>query len=166
MKLRSTFLLTLAATAVLPGAAPAQVKLQPIPNVEWTFGEYWACFGNTGVDTVAKQFVEEDQARMADAGLPADKKHLVDDWSVLILNEQIIAAHVYSAKQCELRKAGEEFDTDCPLGNMSRSAAVKVVGADKPDFWFQPSSQHSALKKKQKARLNNLGLVLQDACGP
>ncbi|MBO9433695.1 hypothetical protein J7394_05730 [Ruegeria sp. R13_0] len=166
MKLRSTLILTIAAAAVLSGAASAQVKLRPTPNVDWPFGEYRVCFGNTGVNNVAKQFVEEDQARMADAGQPADKQYLVNNWSVVILNEQIIAAHEYTAKQCELRKAGEGFDTDCPLGNMSRSAAVKAVGADKPEFWNQPSSQHAELKKEQKARLNNLGPVLAEACGP
>lgn len=166
MKFRTTFTLTIAVAAVLTGAASAQVKLRPTPNVDWPFGEYRVCFGNTGINNVAKQFVDEDQARMADAGQPADKQYLVNNWSVAILNEQIIAAHEYTAEQCRLRKAGEEFDTECPLGNMSRTAAMNVVGADKPEFWSQPSSQKADLKKEQKARLNNLGPVLQEACGP
>ena len=166
MKFRTTFTLTIAATAVLSVAASAQVKLRPTPNVEWPFGDYRTCLGYTGVNEFSKQFVADDQERMAEAGQPADKQYLVTNWSVMILNEQIIAAHEYTVEQCQLRKAGDEFNSECPLGNMSRTSAMELVGADKPKFWNQSSSQHSKLKKEQKVRLNNLGPSLAEACGP
>ncbi|WP_282170917.1 hypothetical protein [Ruegeria atlantica] len=166
MKLRTTFTLTIAAAAIFAGAASAQVKLRPTPNVDWPFGDYRTCLGYTGVNEFSKQYVADDQERMAEAGQPADKQYLVTNWSVVILNEQIIAAHEYTVEQCKLRKAGDEYNSECPLGNMSRTSAMELVSADNAEFWNQPSSQHSTLKKEQKVRLNNLGPSLAEACGP
>ncbi|WP_170766316.1 hypothetical protein [Ruegeria lacuscaerulensis] len=166
MKLRSTLILTIAAAAIISGAASAQVKLRPSPKVGMPFGEYRKCLGYSGAREYGRQFVKDDQARMAEAGQSADKQPLVTNWSVVILNEQVIAAHEATIEQCNLRKSGETFSTECPLGGLSREDAAQKVGADQDEFWTQPSDNLAALKKEQRTRLEALRPAIEEACGP
>ena len=88
------------------------------------------------------------------------------NWSVVILNEQVIAAHEATIEQCNLRKSGETFSTECPLGGLSREDAAQKVGADQDEFWTQPSDNLAALKKEQRTRLEALRPAIEEACGP
>ena len=166
MKSRTTFaLITLTAT-LLASSASAEARLPFPPNVDWTFGEYRTCLGYSGVRAFKKPLKEYGVEQLANAGQGADQQYVVGNWTDAILNEQVIAAHEFAIEQCRLRKADEAFSTECPLGNLSREAAIELVGANQDDFWSKPSSELKSLKETQQDRLEALRPVIEEACGP
>ncbi len=166
MKIRFAISASLIATTVLATTALAEVSYFFEPEVDWTFGEYRACLGYSGVRAFKKPLKEYGVEQLENAGQGADKQYVVGNWTDAILNEQIIAAHESAIEQCRLRKADEAFSTECPLGNLSREAAIELAGADQDDFWSKPSSELNSLKETQQERLEALRPVIEEACGP
>lgn len=165
MKNQTTFALTIA-TALFASSTSAEISYFSEPDVDWTFGEYRTCLGYSGVRGFKKPLKEFGVAQLAHAGQGAEQQYVVGNWTDAILNEQIIAAHEFAIEQCRLRKAGETFNTECPLGNLSREAAMEIVGADQDEFWSKPSSELQSLKNAQQERLEALRPAIEEACRP
>lgn len=165
MNMRNTFILTTFATGFAASTASAEARLAFAPEVDWTFGEYRTCLGYSGVRAINQPLKKFGMEQLAKAGQGADAQFVVGNWTDAILSEQVIAAHEFAVEQCRLRKAGKAFSTECPLGNLSRDAAIELVGADQTEFWANPSRELAELKKSQQDRLEALRPLIEEACG-
>ncbi|WP_300074078.1 hypothetical protein [uncultured Ruegeria sp.] len=165
MKNRSLTLVCALATLVTASAAQAEIRLRPQAGINWPFGEYRHCFGYSAMSDLESSYIKADQARMAKVGQGAQQQYVANLWSDPILNMQIIVAHELTLIQCQLRKEGKPYSTECPLGSLAREDAMAMVGADEDDYWASDPALLEPLKKEQQQMFDALKPTLQDTCG-